>query len=246
MTAIQAMASPTAADHLFVFVFAVLYPLLGYVNFRRLQRRVRDGFDVPRRRMYLSTVTGHWILAATAMVLWYRSGRPAESLGLHFEFGFGYVPALVIVAAAVAFLVHQLRSARSGDREYLRAVERAFGSLAILLPRSRRELDSFMFVGVTAGIVEELLWRGYLMAYLTHYLPLSVAVLLAIAGFGVAHAYQGRRALPKVTAAGAVFMLLYLLTGSLWLAVLLHVAVDVLQGRMAWVVISRLQTGRGR
>jgi membrane protease YdiL (CAAX protease family) len=45
--------------------------------------------------------------------------------------------------------------------------------------------------------------------------------------------------LPKITLVGGVFAGLYLLSGSIWLPMLLHAAVDILQGRLAYEVIHR-------
>ena len=63
--------------------------------------------------------------------------------------------------------------------------------------------------------------------------------LAALAGFGFAHAYQGPANLPRLMLVGAVFSGLYLLSGSLWLPIVLHTAIDVFQGRVAYTVIQR-------
>lgn len=39
---------------------------------------------------------------------------------------------------------------------------------------------------------------------------------------------------------GAVFAGLFLLTGSLWLPIILHAAVNLLQGRLAYNVLRRM------
>ena len=59
-------------------------------------------------------------------------------------------------------------------------------------------------------------------------------------GFGLAHAYQGIQNLPKITIVGAIFAGLYVLSGSLWLPMVLHAAVDVLQGRAVYEALRRI------
>jgi len=54
------------------------------------------------------------------------------------------------------------------------------------------------------------------------------------------HSYQGLANIPRVAMIGAVFSGLYLLTGSLWLPIILHAAVDLLQGRLAYDVMRRV------
>jgi len=70
-------------------------------------------------------------------------------------------------------------------------------------------------------------------------MPLWAAALVSTVGFGLAHAYQGLSQLPKITLVGGVFAGLYLLSGSIWLPMLLHAAVDILQGRLAYEAIHR-------
>ena len=90
-------------------------------------------------------------------------------------------------------------------------------------------------------MVEETLWRGFLFWYLGQSMPIWVAAIISAVGFGLAHGYQGLANVPRVAFVGAVFSGLYLLTGSLWLSIILHAAVDLLQGRMAYDVMRRLR-----
>ena len=199
--------SPEAGviEHVFVLVFAVAYPVLGFFSFRRLLRRIAAGSPADRPRLYRHTIVGHWILLGTGLYLWWSAGRPLEELGFTTETGVGFMTALAFTVAGIVFLVGQVRSATGGDREFLDAVADAFGPLVHLLPRSRRELRTFYLVGITAGIAEEVLWRGYLLAYLSTWLPVPVSAAIVVAGFGLAHAYQGARSVPRVTVVGAVF-----------------------------------------
>jgi membrane protease YdiL (CAAX protease family) len=94
-------------------------------------------------------------------------------------------------------------------------------------------------LSITAGIVEETLWRGFLFWYLGQFMPLWAAAIISAVGFGLAHSYQGLANVPRVAIVGAVFSGLYLLTGSLWLPIILHIAVDLLQGRMVFEVLRK-------
>jgi len=230
----------SVADHLFVLVFAVAYPILGYVSFRRLLARIAAGKPIPSRpRLYANTLALQWLLFIGGGLLWFGQSRSAESLGLGLELDAGFLVALLLTVAGIALFVRQLVALHGATLNDLESVERAFGRLKPLLPRSRVELRVFYAVGLTAGIVEEVLWRGFLLAYVAALTSLPLAAVAVTLGFGLAHAYQGWGSVPKVTAAGAVFMLLVLLSGSLWLAMLLHAAVDILQGRLAYVVLSQ-------
>jgi membrane protease YdiL (CAAX protease family) len=102
-----------------------------------------------------------------------------------------------------------------------------------MLPSDRRERRLWWGISVTAGVVEELLFRGFLIWYFAAMLPLAVAALVASISFGVGHAYQGVKGVVGTGGVGLLMSALYLLSGSLWLPMILHAAVDVLQMRMA-------------
>jgi membrane protease YdiL (CAAX protease family) len=91
--------------------------------------------------------------------------------------------------------------------------------------------------------VEEILWRGFLIWYCDQYLPLWTAALLVTLAFALAHAYQGLAQLPAIVLVGGAFAGLYLLTGSIWLPIVLHAAIDILQGRMVYEVLRRCDSG---
>ena len=95
-------------------------------------------------------------------------------------------------------------------------------------------------MSITAGIAEELVWRGFFIWYLSQFMPVWAAAVVSTVGFGVAHAYQGWQNVPKILLVGAVFALLFLMSGSLWLPMLFHAVVDISQGRLAYDVINRV------
>jgi membrane protease YdiL (CAAX protease family) len=232
----------TLLDHIFVLVFAVMYPIAGFIGFRRLLRKIAAGMPVNRNHLYLNTITWHWILFALALIAWADSGRPWGVLGFNFEMNVRFLIAAALTIASIAFLVAQVRRVASAPQQDLDRVKSGFGALFLLVPRNGSELARFNVLSVTAGIVEETLWRGFLIWYLGQFMPVWAAAIISAIGFGVAHGYQGLANIPRVTLVGAVFASLFVLTGSLWLPIILHAAVDLLQGRLAYDVLRRIGT----
>lgn len=230
-------------DHVFVLLFAVVYPIAGAIGFRRLMRRVRDGTSLERMRLYRTTMISHWSLLAAALAVWAISGRSWGALGLGLELDAGFLLGVLLTLLGIAVLVLQLRSVGAADDHAIERIAGRFGNLEMLLPRSRAELSRFYGLSLTAGVVEEILWRGFLIWYLLQFLPLLPAALVSTVGFGLAHGYQGSRQLPAVTLVGGAFVVLYLVSGSVWLPIVLHAATDLLQGRLAWEVTGRRRDG---
>ena len=233
----------TLLDHGFVFIIVIVYPIAGLVGFRRLLRRVAAGDPVNRSELYRNTFIGHWTLFFICIAIWAGAARPWATLGLGLELNLSFVLGVVLAAMGIVVLLMQVRQVKSATQEEINGIRKQFGKLSVIIPQNGNELARFYGLSITAGIVEEILWRGFLIWYLSQFMPLWAAAVISTIGFGLAHAYQGFAHLPQITAVGAAFAGLYLLTGSIWLPVVLHAAVDILQGRLAYDVMYRSLIG---
>lgn len=104
----------------------------------------------------------------------------------------------------------------------------ALGDIRALLPRNRDELRYGAGLAVTAGIVEELLFRLALPA-LIFGITGSGAIAFGAAAvlFGLLHLYQGPTGVLFSFLLGLVFTALYLLSGSILVPIVLHALVDL-------------------
>jgi len=64
------------------------------------------------------------------------------------------------------------------------------------------------------------------------------AVAISSIAFGVGHLYQGPAAAGKIVGFAAVAGAIYVVSGSLWLAIALHVFTDVAAGLLAMAVLG--------
>jgi len=89
----------------------------------------------------------------------------------------------------------------------------------------------YLALAITAGLCEEFLYRGFVMAVLTHVGSQTWAVvLLSSALFGLAHSYQGRGGMVMTTLIGVILGLGRIAFDSLIPAIFWHSAVDVVAG----------------
>ena len=235
----------TLLDHGFVVLIAIIYPVAGLIGFRRLLRRVAAGKSVNRSRLYRNTLVGHWTLFLVCMAIWVGAARPWPALGFGLHYDTWFALAAVLTIAGIAVLIQQIRQVSSATQEDIDRIRERFGNLSIMMPQNGNELARFYGLSITAGIVEEVLWRGFLIWYLSQFMPVWGAAIVSTIGFGLAHAYQGLSHLPQITVVGAVFAALYMMSGSIWLPIILHAAVDILQGRLAYDVIYRSRISGG-
>jgi membrane protease YdiL (CAAX protease family) len=230
-------------DHLFVAIFALAVPIAGFKGYRKSTAKLHSG-EISRIAAYMQTIRMQWWLALMAAVLWLVQGRSWAELGYRFSLDGGFMLAAALVVLVIIFFAMQLRGIRSADTETRDKLTREFKPVRDLMPQSGAELRAYYWLSLTAGIVEEMLWRGFLILYLSHFMPVWAAAIVSGILFGLAHAYQGLASLPKLCAAGLLLSGLFLLSGSLWLPMVLHVIVDALQGRAAFD-LSQLRRSSG-
>ncbi|WP_298814072.1 CPBP family intramembrane glutamic endopeptidase [uncultured Sphingomonas sp.] len=102
------------------------------------------------------------------------------------------------------------------------------GRIGAVLPRARGELGWGVLLSLVAGMSEELFFRLLVPLLVTAVtgsplIGFAAATLL----FGAAHRYQGRVGVVATMLVGALLAYAYLLTASLWVAVGLHVFIDL-------------------
>lgn len=98
-----------------------------------------------------------------------------------------------------------------------------------LIPVTGRERLLWAAAAISAGICEEIVFRGWLLATLHDSVGLGGTALVptAAAIFGLAHTYQGVTGVILTALAGVLFCVLYVATGSLLVPILLHCVVDL-------------------
>lgn len=224
---------PTLFDHLFAAVLALLFPIRAAMfGYRRLRRAPAE--DVPRVRLWLykQGIAIQWMLTAGCLALWIGQHRGWAMLGVVPRLTWGLIGVAVGFAIVVVYILRQRREAIA-DEETMARLRTQMRHLERMLPRSEEDLKWFDRLSVTAGICEELLYRGYLIWYLNAWLGVIPAALVASVVFGFGHAYQGPRGILLTTLVGVFMSAVYLLTGSLYASMVIHALMDLYSGHTA-------------
>jgi len=230
----------TVYDVLLVVYAALVMPALSARNGRKLSP------DAPLAPRYLRMMLRGWLAAAATAALWTFTKRPPAALGLDIPLGAGGMIGLAIACAVlvVAIVVQLLlpRLMTPQRRERLRGQMRAIK----ILPRSTVELLLFLGVSLTAGVWEELVYRGFLFWFIAPYAGIAGAVVLSTLVFGIGHVYQGWRGALNASVLGLLFAIGYALSRSLWWLMLIHALVDAFGGLVAWRVLRMPDNGRAK
>lgn len=100
---------------------------------------------------------------------------------------------------------------------------------SLVIPGTIKEKQIYFFVSLSAGICEEVIWRGcllYLLADIFPSLPFVVIGGIACILFGLFHCYQGWYGILKTGFWAILFVLIYWVTDSLILGIVLHFLFD--------------------
>lgn len=208
---------------------------LGVLREARLRRHIRAGKPGARLKAYDWTMIQLWGLTALVIAVWLADGRSLTALGLGLGHGawtdwLGWGIAL----SACGYLLYSVIEATlsRSARETLRKKLGEAGDFELIRPETEAEYRRFNLVALTAGVTEEIIFRGYLIALLALVLPLWAAAILALLVFTLGHTYQGVSGMLRVVPIAAVLTLVFLLCGSLWPAILLHAVIDLVGGAL--------------
>lgn len=213
-------------------------------RYRELKAAVDSGALGARRSFYAEILWFEWISAALAFAAAGFSFTPfrPDGLGLvessfgqafaglwtHIDRGFAYgigIGALIMLVL-MPLLLHMLR--RGAKKPEPAPTSRLLPDFSYLLPVTARERWLFALVAVSAGICEELVFRGWLLNAL-HSIHAESWTLVALAAaiFGAAHFYQGVAGVIMTLVLGLIFCGLYVALGSLLVPIVLHAIIDL-------------------
>jgi uncharacterized protein len=215
------------AKHLIAIFLIVAVPIWDHFETKRLKTS-----SDPRVKIQSYQRTVGWLWAGSVFACIVLGLRTV--LTIHRDAGeASWLPGSGIVvgfmgAALVALFLPIFLMIRS---ETTRArIEKSLEKLNFILPKTAEERRWFVLVAITAGVCEEILYRGFLIHYFRE-LPVSIgvigALILSSCVFGFAHLYQGVVGIVQTTILGAIFGLIFIVTGSLVLPMVLHALIDL-------------------
>jgi membrane protease YdiL (CAAX protease family) len=112
-----------------------------------------------------------------------------------------------------------------------RAVERRTRVVHLFMPDTAAERAWWLAVSILAGVGEEITWRGVQTALLSALMgSYLLGALLSAVSFGLAHFIQGWRSAVVITIFALGFQTIVWLSGSLYVAMAVHVAYDMTAG----------------
>jgi CAAX protease family protein len=179
--------------------------------------------------LYLSLIVMEW-----GLVLYVRSGLRRTGTRLRDLIGGRWSsPKIILMDAALALSLWILWAGGQILWErWLGAAHAA--SVQPLLPQRFVEIILWVALSISAGICEEIVFRGYLQQQFKAFTGSGLAgMLLQAVLFGISHGYQGIEATIKIAIYGALFGLLAMWRRSLRPGMIAHAWSDIFSGLIA-------------
>lgn len=233
-------------DHLYALFIMVAIPLMTLRNHPE-EEEEEDITDFLPPKKHLFYTNGLMLVIGALLVLtsWNISNRPWSSVGIAWPV-FNQASIVVIILVSVYYL---------GDVIYgwqnKKATTEKMNELSFMLPVTWQEFRHFLFLAFSAGISEEVIFRGFLVSYLNKVLvgwpgQPWLAIIIPGLAFAASHIYQGWWAVLKISALAVCFGYIFLLTGSLLPVIVLHVLIDVISGLSGVLYMQNHGSKEGR
>ncbi len=227
----------TLADDL-ILLLIVVYPVWEYfVSWPRAKARLASGEPDARWKLYRAAIATQWIATAAVVTLWFVLGRPAAALYLQMPTGWRLVLSIVFVVGIALPMFAQVVAVRRVSEEQRVALRPKLGYATSIVPHTTTEYRWFVPLAMTAGLCEELIYRGYLTWLLASYRGLWLGAVLSVAIFGLAHGYLGKTGVVRATLLGAIFAGFAIALQSLYAVMLVHAIVDLGSGMLGYVLL---------
>ena len=169
-------------SHLLFVYLVVGEPLVGRYCYRALQRDVATD-STARSRFFWLVIVIEWIWVATVAVVLTTRPDPLTAIGL-VPMAMSPLVSGMVVGMLIGLILSTVAFAWNPG---LRAgIQRQAAGVSALVPATTGERWLFVGVSLTAGVCEEIVFRGFLRLYLQDLgLPMIATGILATAIFGL-------------------------------------------------------------
>ncbi len=216
------------------FMYFVCYEIWwGLTRYKKIILAITQG-DMPKTRLYVRFMLGLWIPAGLVFLLLLTGQLAWHDLGLSwFRLrGQSWLFYILAVTAILYFLylIYSLIVLRIYALRNVSINQKMSDEVKALIPATKKEKQIWIFTAITAGITEEVLFRGFLFYLLAELFPgfdtFLIAVISALV-FGIGHLYQGLLETVKAIFMGLIFGLFYIAFSTIIPCIVLHMMQDL-------------------
>ncbi|SEN85671.1 CAAX protease self-immunity [Mesobacillus persicus] len=202
-----------------------IYPFLDL----KYTKPLKEKKDSQSRLFYYKfAIYSEWIVVAFILLFVLVSASTFRDIGLmlpnqNISENLGMIVGFLVGVLAVVFVLMKIPFYRKYQNSQI-------GEIDYMLPTTKLERKWSVLAAITAGVCEEIIYRGFVIEYLSKLpfdIPPAYIVLISAVIFGFAHIYQGWKGFLLTGIVGYAMARVYLSTGSLLFPILLHIIIDL-------------------
>jgi membrane protease YdiL (CAAX protease family) len=205
----------------------------GLARYKKILSGIAGG-QIQKSYLYIRLMVNLWIPAFFILLLSAAKRITPNNYGLCWfkPYNNSYLLYISLVIALIYFiyLSYSLVALRINAIKKVIINQNLPDTIKALLPVTRKEKLVWVFTSITAGIIEELIFRGFFFYLMGNLFPgLNIFIILGIAAliFGIGHIYQGLMEAVKPMFLGLVYGVFYIAFGSIIPCIILHAMQDL-------------------
>jgi membrane protease YdiL (CAAX protease family) len=211
------------------------------------KKKPQDTFITEQMRIkkHLGSILFNWGPTIAVLIMCLIGGMSFRDIGLR-QLNFQYntwitVITLGLCGLACLFFLYQtiipfISAKHREDAKKSLADDKRRGAIE-MMPRTAKERIVFSFVALSAGICEEIFFRGFMVFLLQAIfpgIPIYLVILIPCIVFGFGHFYQGMQGVATTGLMGLVLMCLFIVSGSLIPGIIMHFLADFMSTFSLW------------
>lgn len=240
---------PDWTDSLLALIFGIAVPFISGIKSATQMKEMPLLFDSPtKKRFYLGNSVFLAIMGIVILITWWLHARPFTVLGVALpateHYSLLVILTLLFVSLYIMDVVHGVLVPEETEGN-MPSIE----SQTPFLPAEWQELPAYFVMCASAGLFEEVVYRGFLITYFQYLfkgIPAAdtLALLTPALIFSVAHFYQGAKAVFKILVLSLLFGMIFWYSHSLLIVIILHILVDLSGGILSVMVAKNKKSDK--
>ncbi len=216
------------STHVLVLIIVLIYPAYFLFTYKKTNHQIKNDENY-RLVDYKQTIFIFWML--TLLVI--GNTFIDKSIPLNFYPTFNTI-GIILATLILIFIGLQIVTSKVSTIEKAESVIEKMKDNYHYLPKSKREFIWFNLLSLSAGICEEIIFRLFMFSYLLENTNTAIAFILTNILFALTHIGSGKQNILSSFILGLLFTAIYYFTRNIWLSMILHSAIDISAGFLAY------------
>ena len=148
-----------------------------------------------------------------------------ELIDVGFNFELNFIWTIIMAVLLIAFMI-MIVLVKIDDKSYQKTKD-GYKDVEFFMPKTKQEYHYTLIMSFTAGISEEIIFRGFLIYFFEPIIGILSSIILINVLFSLNHIWSGLKNMLGTMILGLILTAFYLLTGSILFAIVLHILVDI-------------------